>query len=98
MTIDEFKRTLDEKQPPEFNRCLTALWYEKKGDWKKAHEVSQEIHDPSGSLVHAYLHRREGDFGNAGYWYVRAGKEMPGYSLDQEWAELVANFLEMENK
>jgi hypothetical protein len=49
-----------------------------------------------GSWVHAYLHRKEGDPGNAGYWYARAGRPMPARSvtLGAEWAamarELVA--------
>ena len=29
---------------------------------------------PTGSWVHAYLHRKEGDLCNAGYWYRRAGR------------------------
>ena len=29
---------------------------------------------PDGAWVHAYLHRKEGDAGNAGYWYTRAGQ------------------------
>jgi hypothetical protein len=39
--------------------------------------------------VHAYLHRREGDDGNAGYWYARAGRSAAGGSLESEWQEIV---------
>ncbi len=28
----------------------------------------------AGAWVHAYLHRKQGDTSNAGYWYERAGK------------------------
>ena len=35
---------------------------------------AQEIEDETGSWIHAYLHRKEGDLGNAGYWYRRAKK------------------------
>jgi hypothetical protein len=40
--------------------------------------------------VHAYLHRKEGDLGNAGYWYARAGKAMPGaeVTLAAEWEQI----------
>lgn len=43
--------------------------------------------------VHAYLHRVEGDLGNAGYWYRRAGKPVASVPLNEEWASLVRTFL-----
>jgi hypothetical protein len=42
--------------------------------------------------VHAYLHRVEGDLGNAGYWYRRAGKRAATGPLDEEW-EAIASVL-----
>ena len=36
-----------------------------------SHAISQELHDPDGSFWHAIMHRREGDFSNAKYWYAR---------------------------
>jgi hypothetical protein len=39
--------------------------------------------------VHAYLHRKECDQGNAAYWYSRAGKPVCGDSLDTEWLSIV---------
>jgi hypothetical protein len=38
-----------------------------------------------GSWVHAYLHRKEGDQGNAAHWYRRAGKRLCREPLDAEW-------------
>ena len=38
--------------------------------------------------VHAYLHRVEGDLGNAGYWYRRARQPAASDSLDAEWARI----------
>ena len=35
--------------------------------------------------VHAYLHRVEGDLGNAGYWYGQAGKPVAAGPLAAEW-------------
>jgi hypothetical protein len=66
--------------------ALEALWHDWRGDWHRAHEAAQEDHSRDGSWAHAYLHRKEGDPGNAGYWYVRAGRKMPAerVTLDAE--------------
>src|SRR3979490_566667 len=53
--------------------ALLALWWDAQGDWEKAHEVAQDVAGVDGAWVHAYLHRKEGDVGNAGYWYRRGG-------------------------
>jgi len=39
--------------------------------------------------VHAYLHRKEGDEGNARYWYRRANVTPAAGSLDVEWRAIV---------
>ena len=45
--------------------------------------------------MHAYLHRKEGDLGNAGYWYAKAKHPMPanGVGLEVEWAEIARELL-----
>ena len=67
--------------------ALRALWHDARGDWDTAHDCAQEDKSRDGSWVHAYLHRKEGDEGNAGYWYARAGRQMPtaGTTLAAEW-------------
>lgn len=74
---------------------VLSLWLAKKGRWDASHEVAQDIHESDGSWVHAYLHRVEGDIGNARYWYSRAGKPAKGVddSLDQEWREIATTLL-----
>ncbi len=94
MTFAEFEKSLQAPQPPDLSPLLESLWWDGKNNWDKAHEVAQEIAGPSGSWVHAYLHRREGDTGNAAYWYQRAGRSMPSKTLQAEWAELVSHFLQ----
>ena len=90
MTVIEFKKTLDEKEPPEnLSVYRTALWYDAKGDWNKAHQIIQNVEDKNASAIHAYLHRKEGDIGNADYWYRRAAKKREHISLEKEWEQLV---------
>ena len=67
----EFRRTACGVAP-----ALRALWLDAKGDFDGAHCIAQDIHDADGARVHAYLHRKEGDLSNAGYWYRRAGCEL----------------------
>ena len=71
---------------------LAALWWDARGDWVRAHEIAQSVETADGSWVHAYLHRKEGDLGNADYWYRRAGRRPPAVTLDEEWAEIAQAF------
>jgi len=97
MTFDEFKKSLIEKKPPVFgNQLLLAMWYDGKKEWKQAHDIIQDIEDSHASLIHAYLHRKEGDQFNAGYWYGKAGRKMPEIPLNQEWNEIVEELLRIE--
>ena len=94
MTFQDFKSTLSLQQPPgELSDLLKALWYEARNDWEKAHNIAQDIASQDGSWIHAYLHRKEGDQGNATYWYHRAGKPVPRIGLDQEWEQIVTALL-----
>lgn len=86
MTLDDFRQSLSATQPPdELTVTLAGLWWDAKGDWKRAHESAQRDEGKDGSWVHAYLHRKEGDQDNAAYWYSRAGKPVCRESLDTEW-------------
>jgi hypothetical protein len=92
MTVDQFRATLSSTTPPHASALLLALWYDARGDWEKAHELAQDVDDASGAWVHAYLHRKEGDLGNAGYWYHRANQPIAADSLEAEW-DRIAGFL-----
>jgi hypothetical protein len=90
MTFVEFNDSLkNEKPPSSISAELKAMWYDGKGDWEMSHNIAQDIHSTSGSWIHAYLHRKEGDNGNASYWYRRAKKEAPKHALHQEWEEII---------
>ena len=94
MNLEEFRNSLSLPAPPStLSAALAGLWWDAKGDWTKAHESAQQDEGPAGAWVHAYLHRKEGDLSNAGYWYGRAGKPMARGSLDEEWTEISAALL-----
>lgn len=93
MTLEAFRASLQAPHPPVVKPVLAALWWDAKGDWTKAHETAQDVEDAEGAWVHAYLHRKEGDVGNAGYWYRQAGKPMQSGPLDDEWEQIVSALL-----
>ena len=79
--------------PSTVSIALQALWYDKKGDWDRAHTLVQDKSDVESAWVHAYLHREEGDLRNACYWYRQAGRPAATGELDQEWRLIVSNLL-----
>jgi len=94
MNFEAFKESLSNDQPPaQLPIYLRALWYDGRGDWETAHDLINDLPGEKAAWVHAYLHRKEGDAGNAGYWYARAGKRMPSMSLELEWADIVSQLL-----
>ncbi len=98
MNISEFIESLESQTSPEgLSYELRALWYEAKGDWEQAHQLVQDDQKGNGAWVHAYLHRKEGDEWNAGYWYRKAGKPFPSVSLNEEWKEIVRELLQIES-
>jgi hypothetical protein len=74
--------------PPDLSPALRALWLDARGNWDGAHDSAQADEGETGDWVHAYLHRKEGDAGNAAYWYRRARKLVCRSSLDEEWAAI----------
>ena len=95
MTIAQFTASLTATAPPtDANPILTALWHDANGDWEAAHTIAQtQEGTPTYDHLHAYLHRKEGDAVNAGYWYRRAGKPAFRGTLEDEWQALVGMYL-----
>ena len=90
----EFKASLSGAAPaPDIDAPLAALWWAAKGNWTKAHEIVQDDDGVDAAWVHAYLHRAEGDLGNAGYWYRQAGKPVASDSLETEWEAISLELL-----
>ena len=92
--MTDLRGTLSNAAPaPDLAPPLQALWWAAKGDWNKAHQIAQDDESADAAWVHAYLHRVEGDLGNAGYWYRRAGKPAAEDSLDAEWERIVSTLM-----
>jgi hypothetical protein len=90
MNLEDFKLSLKDAQPRAgLSAPLTALWWDAKGDWARAHALVDELETKDGMAVHAYIHRKEGNATNADYWYARAGREFYRPALDAEWEALV---------
>jgi hypothetical protein len=87
----EFRASLADAAPDAtLSPPLAALWWAAKGEWDQAHKIVQDESDANSAWVHAYLHRVEGDLGNAGYWYRRAGQPVASGALEAEWDQIVS--------
>ncbi len=94
MDLTEFRASTAAAEPPAgLSLPLQTLWWEAKGDWQRAHACAQDDHSASGAIVHAYLHRVEGDLSNAQGWYGRAGRPPATGPLADEWTALASEFL-----
>lgn len=92
--VQRFRALIDhhDRPPAGMGAELSALWWTRKGDWHAAHDLISRVHTPLGSWIHAHLHVIEGDLGNAGYWYAKAGRQGPDrpHDLEAEWEQLAA--------
>ncbi|KGJ70648.1 hypothetical protein BJA5080_06713 [Bradyrhizobium diazoefficiens SEMIA 5080] len=94
VNVAAFIASLDGAAPaPDLNAPLTGLWWAAKGDWGRAHKIVQDESSREAAWVHAYLHRVEGDLGNAGYWYRQAGQVAAKDSLEAEWQRIAVTLL-----
>ena len=90
----DFRASLAGAAPaPELDAPLAALWWAAKGDWDRAHKLVQDEPTADAAWVHAYLHRVEGDLGNAGYWYRRAGRPVATDAVEAEWERIAATLV-----
>lgn len=94
MDLEGFRATLvGASPPPGLSLALQTLWWDAKGDWHLAHTCAQRDEGKTGSMVHAYLHRKQGDMTNARGWYSRAGRPAAEGSLEAEWEALARELL-----
>jgi hypothetical protein len=94
MSFDEFVATVATGALPMGARpALLALWHDARGEWDRAHELAQSAGGREGDWVHAYLHRKEGDEMNAGYWYSRARRPVAKQTPADEWEAIARELL-----
>ena len=94
MTLAEFQRSLTAKTAPrDLAPPLVALWWAQKSDWDKAHKIVMDESGRDAAWVHAYLHRVEGDAGNAAYWYRQARRPAAAGAHEAEWASIAGALL-----
>jgi hypothetical protein len=94
VNVQQLESSLGEATPPSgLPPLVQALWHERHGDWTRAHEITQDIDGADAAWVHAYLHRREGDLPNAGYWYRLASKPVTRMNLNDEWRAIAEALL-----
>jgi hypothetical protein len=95
MTLAALEASLTSATPPPgLPPLLLALWHDARGNWDQAHRVAQDVETHDGAWVHAYLHRKEGDAGNAAYWYHRAQQPVASGALEAEWRAIATALLE----
>ena len=94
MNNEDFRASIANATPPEgVSAALSALWWQRKGDWEKAHETAQADNGAEAAWVHALLHREEGDLSNARHWYLRASRDECEDALEVEWDAILAELL-----
>jgi hypothetical protein len=69
--------------------CISGVWL-LHDCLDESHTISQGIDTTTGSFWHAIMHRREGDFSNAKYWFRHSGQHPVFDPLGRRAAEMAA--------
>ncbi len=90
MQYDDFIKLTKKSEPSDkLSGIHLVIWYAVKDNWDMAHNIVQDINTETAYWIHAYLHRVEGDLGNANYWYNRARKKPSSESLKSELNDII---------
>ena len=72
LTLDEAFAHVQVSDESMAQCCLSGAWL--LCDFlDESHTISQSVSTTSGSYWHGIMHRREGDFSNAKYWFRKVG-------------------------
>jgi hypothetical protein len=91
---------LIERERLQNSLLASGLWL-LVGELDESHAISQSQGSDTGSYWHGVMHRREGDFSNAKYWFRRAGthpvfEELAAH-VEQNREQLLSTTLDLEN-
>lgn len=68
----------------DFAKCVQSGLYLYFSSLDESHKISQGIPSASGSYWHGIMHRQEGDWSNAKYWFRRVGTHPVFRELEDE--------------
>ena len=85
-SVTDLDRALGPSTSP-LARATVLLWHDHLDD---AHHLVQDIDNADGSYLHAIMHRREPDYGNAKYWFRRVGQHPCFKPLADEARKILA--------
>lgn len=87
LTVDTAFRDFDLVEREMAACCISGLWL--LYDFlEESHQISQQIDTPAGSYWHGIMHRRDGDFSNAKYWFRQSGEHPIYPELCEKAAQL----------
>ena len=75
-----------DQQAADCVRSALWLWHDYLDE---CHAICQNIDTAEGSYLHGMMHRREGDFSNAKYWFRQAGKLPSAIAMTAEVQEAI---------
>ncbi len=92
LSVPDLRRAGAATEVPERKRMallgLLFLWHD---HWTEAHAAAHEGEgDADYDLLHALVHRREGDYGNSEYWLRETGAHPLFSKMDRKAAPLLA--------
>jgi hypothetical protein len=88
--VPELGRHIAALDAADGDTALQAGLYAWNGELDASHRLSQSLETPLGSYWHGIMHRMEGDYGNANYWFARAGRHPIHEPLQEAAAALLA--------
>jgi hypothetical protein len=76
---------------PDPREAMAGLW-QYFDCFEEAHQLADACETPNGYYWHAIVHRREGDSGNAAYWFRKTGTHPAYEPLSAEAAKIAGQY------
>lgn len=92
--IDHAFKMSATSQTTDLLRAAALLWNDHLDE---AHQIVQDLGNADASLLHAIMHRREPDYGNARYWFRKVGEHPSYIGLTLETTTILGNHPELQS-